>query len=69
MMTLPDTCNIADGGHAQNGLSAEDVGFAAWHEMTHLGLDIKYGTDLRAILQTAATRQSQNLRRKSNSSV
>lgn len=46
---------VADGIHAQNGLSAEDrVGFVAWHEMTHLGLDTKYGTDLRAILQTAA---------------
>lgn len=47
---------VADGIHAQNGLSAEDrVGFVAWHEMTHLGLDTKYGTDLRAILQTAAS--------------
>lgn len=47
---------VADGIHSQNGLSAEDrVGFVAWHEMTHLGLDTKYGTDLRAILQTAAT--------------
>lgn len=46
---------VADGIHSQNGLSAEDrVGFVAWHEMTHLGLDTKYGTDLRAILQTAA---------------
>ena len=46
---------VADGIHAQNGLSAEDrVGFVAWHEMTHLGLDTKYGTDLRAILQTTA---------------
>lgn len=47
---------VADGIHAQNGLSAEDrVGFVAWHEMTHLGLDTKYGNDLRAILQTAAS--------------
>lgn len=47
---------VADGIHAQNGLSAEDrVGFVAWHEMTHLGLDTKYGADLRAILQTAAS--------------
>lgn len=47
---------VADGIHSQNGLSAEDrVGFVAWHEMTHLGLDTKYGTDLRAILQTAAS--------------
>lgn len=47
---------VADGIHPQNGLSAEDrVGFVAWHEMTHLGLDTKYGTDLRAILQTAAS--------------
>lgn len=46
---------VADGIHSQNGLSAEDrVGFVAWHEMTHLGLDTKYGNDLRAILQTAA---------------
>ena len=46
---------VADGIHSQNGLSAEDrVGFVAWHEMTHLGLDTKYGTDLRAILQTAS---------------
>lgn len=46
---------VADGIHSQNGLSAEDrVGFVAWHEMTHLGLDTKYGTDLRTILQTAA---------------
>lgn len=47
---------VADGIHSQNGLSAEDrVGFVAWHEMTHLGLDTKYGTDLRAILQTVAS--------------
>ena len=47
---------VADGIHSQNGLSAEDrVGFVAWHEMTHLGLDTKYGNDLRAILQTAAS--------------
>ena len=47
---------VADGIHPQNGLSAEDrVGFVAWHEMTHLGLDTKYGNDLRAILQTAAS--------------
>ena len=47
---------VADGIHSQNGLSAEDrVGFVAWHEMTHLGLDTKYSTDLRAILQTAAS--------------
>lgn len=47
---------VADGIHSQNGLSAEDrVGFVAWHEMTHLGLDTKYGTDLRSILQTAAS--------------
>ena len=47
---------VADGIHSQNGLSAEDrVGFVAWHEMTHLGLDTKYGPDLRAILQTAAS--------------
>nr|DAS43189.1 MAG TPA: hypothetical protein [Caudoviricetes sp.] len=47
---------VADGIHSQNGLNAEDrVGFVAWHEMTHLGLDTKYGTDLRAILQTAAS--------------
>lgn len=47
---------VADGIHSQNGLSAEDrVGFVAWHEMTHLGLDTKYGTDLRTILQTAAS--------------
>lgn len=47
---------VADGIHPQNGLSAEDrVGFVAWHEMTHLGLDTKYGNDLRSILQTAAS--------------
>ena len=47
---------VADGIHAQNGLSAEErVGFVAWHEMTHLGLDTKYGNDLRAILQAAAS--------------
>lgn len=47
---------VADGIHPQNGLSAEDrVGFVAWHEMTHLGLDTKYGNDLRVILQTAAS--------------
>lgn len=47
---------VADGIYSQNGLSAEDrVGFVAWHEMTHLGLDTKYGTDLRAILQTASS--------------
>lgn len=47
---------VADGIHSQNGLSAEDrVGFVAWHEMTHLGLDTKYGNDLRSILQTAAS--------------
>ena len=50
---------VADGIHAQNGLSAEDrVGFVAWHEMTHLGLDTKYGTDLRAILQSAASNET-----------
>lgn len=50
---------VADGIHAQNGLSAEDrVGFVAWHEMTHLGLDTKYGNDLRAILQTAASNET-----------
>ncbi len=50
---------VADGIHAQNGLSAEDrVGFVAWHEMTHLGLDTKYGNDLRAILQSAASNET-----------
>lgn len=50
---------VADGIHAQNGLSAEDrVGFVAWHEMTHLGLDTKYGSDLRAILQSAASNET-----------
>lgn len=50
---------VADGIHAQNGLSAEDrVGFVAWHEMTHLGLDTKYGNDLRAILQAAASNET-----------
>lgn len=50
---------VADGIHAQNGLSAEDrVGFVAWHEMTHLGLDTKYGNDLRAILQSAASNEN-----------
>ncbi len=43
---------VADGIHAQNGLSVKIVGFVA-ARMTHLGLDTKYGTDLRAILQTA----------------
>lgn len=46
---------VADGVHSQNGLSAEDrVGFVAWHELTHLGLDTKYGDELRGILETAA---------------
>ena len=50
---------VADGIHAQNGLSAEDrVGFVAWHEMTHLGLDTKYGNDLRAILQSASSNET-----------
>lgn len=50
---------VADGIHAQNGLSAEErVGFVAWHEMTHLGLDTKYGNDLRAILQSAASNET-----------
>lgn len=50
---------VADGIHAQNGLSAEDrVGFVAWHEMTHLGLDTKYGNDLRTILQSAASNET-----------
>lgn len=46
---------VADGVHSQNGLSAEDrVGFVAWHELTHLGLDTKYGEELRGILETAS---------------
>lgn len=46
---------VADGVHSQNGLSAEDrVGFVAWHELTHLGLDTKYGDELRGILETAS---------------
>nr|DAR54706.1 MAG TPA: hypothetical protein [Caudoviricetes sp.] len=45
---------VADGIYAQNGLTAEDrVGFVAWHELTHLGLDTKYGQDLTDVLDTA----------------
>lgn len=45
---------VADNIDAQNGISAEDrLAFVAWHELTHLGLDVKHGEQLNDILDLA----------------
>lgn len=44
---------VADNLHKGNGLTAEErVAWVAWHELTHAGLDVKYGEDLQNILAT-----------------
>lgn len=45
---------VADNIEAQNGISAEErLAFVAWHELTHLGLDVKHGEQLHNILDLA----------------
>lgn len=43
---------VADNIQAQNGLTAEQrIAWVGWHELAHLGLDVKYGDDLTSQLE------------------
>lgn len=50
----PDTQQVyivADNIFEQNGLTAEErLAWVAYHELTHAGLDTKYGADLKSVL-------------------